>query len=104
MIMQKEQQIAGVVTKADTDKVIAASAKGTAPAATVQIDLTAAPAQTASTQSQLSPPFVELQEQMRNVPAFSHSEQVELATTDEMLDMFSVTLTQICCRCQICSR
>ena len=26
---------------------------------------------------------------MRDVSAFSHSEQVELATTDEMLDMFS---------------
>ena len=26
---------------------------------------------------------------MRDLSAFSHSEQVELATTDEMLDMFS---------------
>ena len=89
VIMQKEQQIAGVVTKADADKVIAASAKAIAPAATAQIDLTAAPVQTASTPAQPSPPIEELQDQMRDVYAFSHIEQVELATTDEMLDMFS---------------
>ena len=63
MIMQKEQQIAAVVTRADADKVIAAFAEGIAPAATAQIDLTAAPAQTASTLAQPSPPIEELQEQ-----------------------------------------
>ena len=47
MITQKKQQIAGVVAKADADKVIAASAQGKAPAAAVRIDLTAAPAQAA---------------------------------------------------------
>lgn len=89
MIMQKEQQIAGVVTKADADKMIAASAKGIAPAATAQVDLTAGPGQAASTAAQPSPPIEELQEQMRDVSAFSHSEQVELANTAEVLDMFS---------------
>ena len=87
--MQKEQQIAGAVTKADADKVIAASAKGIAPDATAHIDLTAGPVHTASIQAQPSPPIEELQEQVRDVSAFSHSEQVELATTDEMLDIFS---------------
>ena len=37
MIMQKEQQVAGAVTKADADKVIAASAQGKAPAAAAQM-------------------------------------------------------------------
>ena len=96
MIMQKEQQIAGVVTKADADKMIAASAAGTTPAAAAQIDLTLAPAQAASTAAepastagQLLPSTEELQEQMWDVSAFSHSEEVELANTDEVLDMFS---------------
>ena len=41
----------GFVITADADKVIAASATGIAPAAAVQIVLTAAPAQAASTSS-----------------------------------------------------
>ena len=51
MTIQKEQQISGFVITADADKVIAASATGIAPAAAVQIVLTAAPAQAASTSS-----------------------------------------------------
>ena len=44
---------------------------------------------TASTAGQLLPSTEELQEQMWDVSAFSHSEEVELANTDEVLDMFS---------------
>ena len=61
VIVQKEQQVAGVVTKADADKVIAASVNRIAPAAAAQIDLTAAPAQAASKLAQLSPSIEELQ-------------------------------------------
>ena len=95
-IVQKEQQVAGAVTKADADRVIAASVNRIAAAAAAQIDLTAAPAQAASTLAQLSPSVEELQEQMRDVSAFSHSKQVEMASTDDVLDMFSpTTLRQI---------
>ena len=84
--VQKEQQVAGVITKADADKVIAASTYRIAPAAAAQIDLTAAPAQALA---QLSPSNEELQQHMQDMSAFSHSEQVEIANTDEVLFMFS---------------
>ena len=89
VIVQKEQQVAGVVTKADADKVIAASVNRIAPAAAAKIDLTAAPAQVASTLARLSSSVEELQEQIRDVSAFSHSKQVEMANTDDVLDIFS---------------
>lgn len=91
-IMLVEQQMAGVVTKRDADKMIAASAKGIAPAAPSASDLTAqvaSSAQAAAAAGQLPPFIEELQDQMQDISAFSHSEQVELANTEEVLNMFS---------------
>ena len=94
MIMQQEQEAAGVLTKRAADKAIEASAATT----TAQIDLTDAMAQRATTAAQQAsmidtaaeqPAIDELQEQMQDMASFSPSEQTELTSTDEVLDLFS---------------
>lgn len=79
MIMQKEQLAAGVVKKVTTEAITAAVEAST------QIDLTAT---TASTTAEQQGPEA-LAEQLQDMSAVSPSEEVELACTDEVLDLFS---------------
>ncbi|DBA72287.1 TPA: hypothetical protein ACH3X2_010534 [Trebouxia sp. C0005] len=80
MIMEKEQLIAGFANKKVTTKAIAAAVE-----ASNQIDLTFASTSTAAQQ----PDIEELTEQLQDMSAFNPAEEVQLASTNEVLDLFS---------------
>ncbi|DBA91858.1 TPA: hypothetical protein ACH3X1_015993 [Trebouxia sp. C0004] len=80
MIMHKEQVAAGFANKMVTTRAIAAAVE-----ASTRIDLTAATASTAVEQ----PGTEDLTEQSHDMSAFSPNEEVELASTDEVLDLFA---------------
>ena len=80
MIMQKEQLAAGFAKKKVTTKAIAAAVE-----ASTQIDLTVVSTSTAVEQ----PDTEDLTEQLQDMSACSPAEEVELASTDEVLDLFS---------------
>ena len=78
--MQKEQLAAGVANKKVTTKAITAAVE-----ASTQVDLTATTVCTAGKQQGTE----ELAEQLQDMSAVSPSDEVELASTDEVLDLFS---------------
>ena len=80
MIMQKEQLVAGFAKKKVTAKAIAAAVE-----ASTHVDLTVATGSTAAEQ----PGTEDLTEILEDFSAFSPNEDVELASTDEVLDLFS---------------
>jgi hypothetical protein len=80
MIMQKEQLVAGFAKKKVTAKAIAAAVE-----ASTHVDLTVATGSTAAEQ----PGTEDLTEILEDISAFSPNEDVELASTDEVLDLFS---------------
>ncbi|DBA98739.1 TPA: hypothetical protein ACH3X1_014512 [Trebouxia sp. C0004] len=80
MIMQQEQLAAGVNTKKVTTKAIAAAVE-----ASKLVDLTFA---SASNAAEL-PSTEYLTEHLQEMSTFSPSKEVELASTDEVLDLFS---------------
>ncbi|DBA79001.1 TPA: hypothetical protein ACH3X1_008867 [Trebouxia sp. C0004] len=80
MIMQKEQLVAGFAKRKVTTKAIVAAVE-----ASTQIDLT-----DASTSTAIEQPDTEgSTEQLQDMSAFSPAEEVELASTDEVPDLFS---------------
>ncbi len=80
MIMQKEQLVAGFAKKKVTAKAIAAAVE-----ASTHVDLTVATGSTAAEQ----PGTEDLTDILEDISAFSPNEDVELASTDEVLDLFS---------------
>ncbi|DBA99125.1 TPA: hypothetical protein ACH3X1_014258 [Trebouxia sp. C0004] len=79
MIMQKEQLVAGFAKRKVTTKAIVAAVE-----ASTQIDLTDTSTSTAIEQ----PDTEDSTEQLQDMSAFSPAEEVELASTDEVPDLF----------------